>query len=170
MKQAKINGIRSDFYYVSEDGNVFSRRKDGSFRKLTPYLTHDGYRRVQLAADIPRKHYRVCRIVSETYLPNLNNLPMVNHKNNIRDDDRVKNLEWCDNSHNQKQRFKHLDSTSNKPVMQICPKTLEVVARHRSIEDASRSTDIQPGNIGKVCRGERNHAGGFQWEFADERI
>lgn len=166
MKRAIINGVKSDFYYVDVSGDIFSIRKDGTYRKLKPYITHDGYRRVQLAADVERKHYRMNRIVAETYIYNPNNLPIVHHINGVRDDDRIENLMWVDNSTNQKFRFEKSYSTDIKPVLQIDKYTNEVVMCYLSMKFAGDLTGIQPQNISKVCRKLRNHAGGYKWEYA----
>ena len=48
-----------------------------------------------------RKSVLIHRIVAETYIPNPNNLPQVNHKNLDKTDNRVENLEWVDNRQNQ---------------------------------------------------------------------
>lgn len=166
MRQAVINGTQSNFYYVCELGNIYSIKKDGSFRKLTPYITHDGYRRIQLAADVERKHYRVNRIVAETYIENREGLPIVHHINSVRNDDRVVNLMWTDNSYNQKERFKNSYSSDNTPVLQINKNTGEVVGCYLSMKFAGMLTGIAPQNISKVCRKLRNHAGGYKWEYA----
>lgn len=166
MRRIKVNGNESNHYYADEQGNIFSKQKE-VFRKLKVYKTHDGYRRICLAADIERGHYRVCRIIAETFIENPENLPIVNHKNEVRDDDRVLNLEWCDNSHNQKQRFKGKIGTRAKEVEMVSLETKEVVASFPSLMHAEKDTGIQSTNIGKVCLGKRNQAGGYSWRYKD---
>ena len=49
----------------------------------------------------------VHRLVAQTFIPNLNNFPEVNHKNCVRDDNYVTNLEWCSRKYNRQYREKH---------------------------------------------------------------
>ena len=52
-----------------------------------------------------------------------------------------------------------------KPVIQYT-KEGEFVAKYHSMNDASRQTDINWGDIGKCCKGKQHTAGGYKWEYA----
>jgi hypothetical protein len=80
-------------YIIYSDGQVWSVKKN-RFLKLN--LHHTGYYRV----NINKKEYYIHRLVAEVFIPNLNNFPIVNHINEIRNDNRVENLEWCNHRHN----------------------------------------------------------------------
>jgi hypothetical protein len=83
-------------YLIYPDGRVFSKKRN-IFLKLG-YC--NGYHSIMLFNNKNKQKYTVHRLVAIHYIPNLNNLPFVNHKNGIRDDNRVENLEWCTCSYN----------------------------------------------------------------------
>lgn len=167
MRKLKINGIESNCYLVSEDGEVFNIEG----KKLAKYRTNVGYDRVRLNRDIPRALYSVHRIVAETYLENPNNYPIALHINDVRHDCRVSNLKWGTNSENQLQRFKGgYEGTKRKVVYQLELDTYKLVKEYPSPIEAFKETGIANQNISKVCRGLRNKAGGYYWTYNKEEI
>lgn len=87
-------------YQVSTLGRVKSRRKILRQESLT-----GGYMNVWLCKNGKRNIHRVHRLVATAFIPNEYNKAQVNHKNMLRNDNRVDNLEWCTASENQKHAF-----------------------------------------------------------------
>ena len=90
-----------DFYLISNYGFVTSlNSQDGKERILKHHLDKYGYPRTILCVNDIRKGFTVHRLVAKAFIPNPLDLPQVNHINGIKTDNRVKNLEWCDNAYN----------------------------------------------------------------------
>jgi len=77
-------------YEVSTHGNVRSKKAG---RVLKSYKNPAGYLIVSINGPV-KKTYRVHRLVAETYIPNPERKPTVNHINGIKHDNRVEKLEW----------------------------------------------------------------------------
>ena len=80
-------------YFVNESGDVFSTKK-GSIKKLKGNNAAKGYLQVCIWNNNKAKFVYVHRLVAQTFIPNPYNKPEVNHKNGIKTDNRLENLEW----------------------------------------------------------------------------
>lgn len=96
-------------YQVSNIGRVKSLARDITDTRKTCHrkerilkLIKDkyGYNVVCLRKNGNPQNMKVHRLVAMAFIPNPYDLPMVNHKNEIRNDNHVENLEWCDAKYN----------------------------------------------------------------------
>ena len=99
MRQTKYEN-----YYVNEEGDVFST-KFNKVRKLKQANLGDGYLQINICNNNKVKAIPVHRLVAETFIPNPQKKIDVNHKNGIKSDNRVQNLEWNTRKENMKHAF-----------------------------------------------------------------
>lgn len=80
-------------YSITPDGQVFSHKRT---RFMKPYKNNRGYMVIRVGGKCTGVH----RLVAATYIPNPMLAPDVNHRNGIKTDNRVENLEWCSRGEN----------------------------------------------------------------------
>lgn len=150
-------------YAVSNYGRVKNVVID---KILKPDVTYDGYLRVTLWKEGKSKHFRIHRLVAEAFISNPNDYPSVNHKNEIKTDNCITNLEWCSIAYNNTYngRAKRAGEKFKKPVKQL--KNGLVIAVFNSVKEAAEALGINPNSISNTLTGRSKTAGGFKWEFS----
>ena len=87
-------------YQVSDLGRVRSL-KYGKVRVLKPQKDNGGYLFVNLYRDRKMKHFLVHRLVAQAFIPNDDDSKtQINHRNEVKSENRVSNLEWCTAQYN----------------------------------------------------------------------
>ena len=158
-------------YQVSNFGNILSLnyRNTGRAELMSPGK-RGGYLRVNLCKNGKPKNFLVHRLVAETFLPNPNNLPCVNHKDQTRTNNRVDNLEWCTyeyninyGTRNERVAKANTNGKRSKKVLQF---TLdgEFVREWESTRECERNGFDHSG-VMKCCNGKLKTHKGFRWMY-----
>jgi hypothetical protein len=161
------------FYQVSDKGRVKrlpteTLRKDGKryhrpLRILKPFKNPKGY----LLVDLGKKMFQVHRLVAIHFIENPKTLPQVNHKDGIKSNNEVSNLEWCTNLEN----MQHANQTGlrtydwlKKKIAQIDIKTGETIKVWDSTREAKRAGF---NSVEKVASDKypNKSCGGFHWKY-----
>lgn len=168
------------YYMISNYGNVKALKRKWTqkhysgalsvYEKPEKLLTiqkgNNGYCYIDLHAD--KKVYRklIHRLVAEAFIENANNYNYINHIDNNPNNNRADNLEWCSQSYNIQYAYNNGRKIPphTKKVKQIDLTTKKVVNIYNSIEEARRITKLN--NISACCRGLRQKAGGYIWQYA----
>lgn len=171
-----IDRVGNGLYVISNIGRVrsFTSKSNGAIIKQV--ISSNGYPLINIYTNGKRWPELIHRLVAEAFIPNPDNKPCVNHKNGIKSDNRIENLEWTTYSENSLHAFKILgrkgsafgrfgkDHHSSVPVIQLS-KDDTVIKEWDSMADAQREFNIDIKNISAVCRNKRRLAGGFKWKY-----
>ncbi|MBC7383468.1 MAG: HNH endonuclease [Bacteroidia bacterium] len=152
-------------YQVSNLGNVKSLNYKGRclVRILLPNLK-DNYLRVSLCKDKKTKNYNIQRLVAIQFIPNPENKPEVDHIDCNKQNNRVDNLRWCTGRENLEYEIENQLLLCFKPVTQYSA-TMQFIKSWPGTKDVERELKISSANIKGCCKGKRNTAGGFIWQY-----
>ena len=144
-------------YQVSNAGRVRS-----FYRVLAPDSIK-GYYRVRLYRNGRVSRIYIHRLVAMAFVPNPDGLPQINHKNEIKTDNRVENLEWCTAKYNNAYGTgrERAAKSRSKAVGQYTTGGI-LVATYDRIKDAREKYG---SHIFSVLSGKRKTAGGFVWKY-----
>lgn len=177
-------------YQVSNLGRVKSlkryKRYGNTIKLYEDIILKQGkvynYSIVNLCKNKTIKNFRVHRLVAQAFIPNPQNKQQVNHIDGNRQNNNVKNLEWCTSKENITHSYKKLNRQPNKPwlnkfgkenpnskiVYQINKSTNDIISVFYGISEAYRKTGVNRASIYRVCNKKAKTAGGFIWRYKEE--
>lgn len=164
-------------YKVSSFGRVYSvggrimGRMNNRYKNKPRILKlheRNGYLYASLKKDGKNTREKVHRAVAKAFIPNPNNYPIINHKDENKKNNRVENLEWCTYKYNLNygsHNTKMIVSKSNNPVAQY-DKNNNLVKVWLSSRAVERELGIPHSNIDNCCKERYGYktAGGFIWK------
>lgn len=157
-------------YKINRVGEILSLNYKGfGYSKILKNKPNAGgkYYAITLRKNGEEKTYMVHRLVAETFIPNPDNLPQINHKDENGLNNSVDNIEWCDRSYNMKYgtRAQRQSEKIKKPVIQY---TLdgEFIKEWDGACDAEEFYNRREAqNICRCCRGCIKSAYGYKWKY-----
>ena len=179
--------IYEGLYQVSNLGRFknLNYRNTGKAELLNPGTNKDGYLQVCLSKNGEYKMCLVHRLIAETFLPNPENKPYINHKIEgdkgkkinmvIFNEDGTVNkerttIEWCTpkenndyGTRNERVAKANTNGIRSKPVLQLSL-TGELIREWPSVGECGRN-GFNKGAVAACCRGEKPQYKGFRWEY-----
>lgn len=161
-----------DGYFINIEGQIKSIKsfKGTQEKILKPSKNQQGYITYNLMRGGKVFRKPLHRLLMETFKPNKDNLPCINHIDGNILNNSLDNLEWCTYSHNNKEAYRlGLKQSRIKPkqVIQLS-KVYKIENVFESLQHIEKTFGYSSGNIAQVCNKKRKSAYGYIWRYADE--
>lgn len=163
----RIKALDRTHIQKGNKGCVYSHVYKG--RIMKPILSKgDKYYSIALYKKGKMTKYNIHKIVAKAFIPNPDNLPQINHKDENKANNRADNLEWCTALYNLTFGSR-LDRIADKKAKKVAllNEDGKPVAIFSNISKIEREYGICHSNIVAVCKGKRKRAGGYRWAYFD---
>ena len=176
-----VNGIKTN-YEVSNIGRIRSfgfrymiMNGAKSYYKPSKILTEktnrDGYKSVAISINKKPFTMLVHRALAQAFIPNPDGLPQINHKDEVKDNNLLSNLEWCTVSYNINYGTciaRRVAKAINHPGLSTKVSQYDLdgnfLKSYPSIAEAVRN-GFNSGNVSSVCSGRKKTSGGYIWKY-----
>ena len=164
------------YYKISNFGNVKSYDRAviktnnsviGYLGKLLiPYNDGRSYLKVDLRKNNKRISVRVHRLVAKAFIPNPNNYPIINHKDENPSNNCSDNLEWCTQKYNCNYGTGKIRCAEShkKPIISIDKNNNK--SYYKSAKDAAIILNVKSSSHITQAAKNQKTAYGLKWEYA----
>lgn len=164
---SNFGNIRSVDRVIYSDKFHIGIKRELKGRTLNPSVNNHGYLSLILSKNGEKKSCRIHRLVAEAFIKNPNNYDQVNHIDGDKTNNKVENLEWCNNQYNVIHAYKNgLAKSHPKSIKQYDLKG-NYIQTFESIVKASKEVNGNTSNINKCVKGHINSAYGYKWRYID---
>lgn len=152
-------------YILYKDGRIYST-KTKVFR--TWHKSKNGYMKTVLYIDGKSFNITQHRVLAENFIPNPENKPIINHKNGIKHDNRISNIEWCTHSENSSHAIK---KGMFKPIGHRKRRVIDISTGiiYESISDAGRSSGYTLGHFHNMLNSKNKTINKTTFKFYDRK-
>lgn len=156
-------------YEVSNYGRVKSLNYNRTGKeKILKTGVIEGYLVVGLCKEGVQKNHLVHRLVASAFIENPNNYPIINHKNEIKTDNTIQNLEWCTHFYNinygtRTERSVQSRINNKKQSKQVL--CVETGIIYPSAREVYRQLGFNCSHICSCCNGKRKTCNGYNWKY-----
>ena len=157
-------------YKICKRGRIYSEIKH---KYIHPWTGRKGYKIIELHGDDgSTKRFPLHRLVAKAFIPNPDDLPQVNHKDENKANNHSYNLEWCDNAYNEAygtrgERIGNALRGRGRPIVMLDDDG-NVVKRYSNQMEPFRLDGYYQPNINKVLNGIKKKAYGYKFMYEDE--
>lgn len=166
----RVKSLERDVYYPN--GTIIRHMEE---KILVPSLGGGGYPFVHLHKNRKIKQEYVHRLVAMAFIENPENKPQVNHRDEVKTNNVVENLEWCTSVYNANYGTRIQRCVQNHRSYKLgnnpSAKAVFCVELNKTFDCAKRAEEelgIWGTSIIKVCKGKAKTTGGFHWRYANE--
>ena len=160
---SSLGRVRSNGYYY----NIGNSKRYASPKIISQSYTVEGYLVCSLTKDGKTTQYKVHRLIAMAFIPNPENKPQINHKNGVKDDNRLDDLEWATSKENT--IHAHKSGLCKKKGRAYPVAQLDDFGNFIKVFDSARSAALlikkSDSNLSKICRKGYGTCGGYKWKY-----
>jgi hypothetical protein len=165
-----------EYKLKTKSGTIIKKRSFKKSKKLKTHINDVGYYTTDFQVNGIKQTVCIHRLIAEAFIPNPENKPTVNHKDGIKTNNYIDNLEWATYSENNQHAVDTglrqspwtgkfgADNPRSKPVIQY-DKAYNKINEFANAREAQRITGIGYKHISDCCLGNRSTTGGYKWEY-----